>query len=38
VQDGLRVPFTGEVAWLLPEGRRTYWRGSITTLAYEFAP
>ncbi|QTN21700.1 hypothetical protein HZ992_16130 [Rhizobacter sp. AJA081-3] len=38
VQDGLRVPFTGEVAWLLPEGRKTYWRGTITTLAYEFAP
>jgi hypothetical protein len=38
VQDGMRVPFTGEVAWLLAEGRRPYWRGTITSLAYEFAP
>lgn len=38
LKDGQRVPFTGEVAWMLPEGRQTYWRGSITTLAYEFAP
>jgi len=38
VQDGMRVPFTGEVAWLLAEGRKPYWRGTITSLAYEFAP
>jgi hypothetical protein len=36
-RDGLRVPMAGEVAWLLPEGRKPYWRGSITTLRYEFA-
>jgi hypothetical protein len=34
---GMRVPMTGEVAWVLPEGRRPYWRGTITELAYEFA-
>jgi hypothetical protein len=37
VQDGMRVPMTGEVAWLLPEGARPYWRGTITSLRYDFA-
>jgi hypothetical protein len=37
-RDGMRVPMTGEVAWLLPEGRKPYWRGEITALRYEFAP
>jgi hypothetical protein len=37
VHDGMRVPMEGEVAWLLPEGRKPYWRGSVTALAYEFA-
>jgi hypothetical protein len=36
-QDGMRIPMTGEVAWLLPEGRKPYWRGTITALRYEFA-
>lgn len=34
---GMRVPMRGEVAWLLPEGRKPYWRGQITGLKYEFA-
>ena len=34
---GMRVPFTGEAAWLQPQGRKPYWRGRITSLAYEFA-
>jgi len=34
---GLLVPLSGEVAWLLPEGRKPYWRGTITALSYEFA-
>lgn len=34
---GMRVPMTGEVAWLLPEGDKPYWRGTITRLDYEFA-
>ncbi len=38
LQEGMRVPMTGEVAWLTPEGRRPYWRGTITSLRYEFAP
>lgn len=34
--DGMVVPMAGEVAWLLPEGRKVYWRGRITSLACEF--
>ena len=37
-QGGMRIPMTGEVAWLTPEGRKPYWRGTITSLRYEFAP
>jgi len=33
--DGMKVPMSGEVAWLTPDGRRTYWRGTVTALAYE---
>lgn len=35
--DGLQVPLEGEVAWLLPAGRRPYWRGRVTRLAHEQA-
>lgn len=34
---GMRVPLSGEVAWLLPEGRKPYWRGTIETIDYTFA-
>ena len=34
---GMRVPLDGEVAWLLPEGPKPYWRGSIAEIDYEFA-
>jgi hypothetical protein len=34
----MRVPLDGEVAWLLPERRAPYWRGTLTALRYEFAP
>jgi len=37
VQGGMRVPMVGEVAWVTPEGRKTYWRGTITSVGYEFA-
>ena len=37
-RDGMSVPFTGEVAWMRPEGRRTYFKGTVTQLSYEFAP
>jgi hypothetical protein len=36
-QGGMRVPLDGEVAWMLPEGAKTYWRGTTTSLSYEFA-
>lgn len=36
-RDDMRVPMSGEVAWLLPEGDKPYWRGTVTALAYEFA-
>lgn len=35
---GMQVPFKGEVAWLRPEGRKPYFIGTITALAFEFAP
>ena len=35
-QDGMLVPLDGEVAWLLPEGAKPYWRGRITEIAYGF--
>lgn len=31
---GITVPMRGEVAWLTPEGRRAYWRGTITALEF----
>jgi hypothetical protein len=34
---GMVVPLEGEVAWLLPEGEKTYWRGHTTEIDYEFA-
>lgn len=38
IRDGMRVPTRGEVAWIAPSGRRPYWRGRITDIAYEYAP
>jgi hypothetical protein len=37
VRRGMRVPLTGEVAWMRPEGRRSYFVGGVTSLRYEFA-
>jgi len=37
VCDGMTVPFTGEVAWVRPEGRQTYFRGTVTTMCYEWS-
>lgn len=37
IRDGMRVPLDGEVAWLLPEGAKPYWRGRITQVNYKFA-
>lgn len=38
VQDGMSVPFAGEVAWMRPEGRRTYFKGVVTQLRHELSP
>lgn len=35
--DGMMVPMKGEVEWLLPEGRLSYWRGRIVKAEYERA-
>ena len=37
-RDGIQVPFTGEVAWMRPEGRKPYFIGTVTALAFEFSP
>ena len=37
-RDGMTVPFTGEVAWMRPQGRKPYFLGTVTSLTYEFAP
>ena len=37
VCDGMQVPFTGEVAWMRPDGRKPYFRGTVTQVEYEFA-
>jgi hypothetical protein len=36
-RSGMRIPLDGEVAWLLPEGPKPYWRGRIAEIVYEFA-
>jgi hypothetical protein len=36
-RDGMLVPLDGDVAWLLPEGRKPYWRGRIEKIEYEFS-
>ena len=38
VRDGMQVPSTGEVAWMRPEGRKPYFIGTVTALAFEFTP
>lgn len=35
--NGMTVPFSSEVAWRLPEGRRPYWRGRLLAMEVELA-
>jgi hypothetical protein len=35
-RDGMTVPLDGEVSWVLPTGRKPYWRGTSTAIAYKF--
>ena len=37
LRDGVRIPISGEVAWLLPSGPHWYFRGRITKVSYELA-
>ncbi len=37
IRDGMRVPLAGEAAWLLLDGRHTYWRGRLGNLRYRFS-
>jgi len=36
MRDGMLIPLTCEAAWLRPKGRAPYWRGTISSLTYEF--
>ncbi len=35
--NGMLVPLDGEVAWLMPEGAKPYWRGRIQRIEYEMS-
>lgn len=37
-RQGVMIPSSAEVAWLLPEGRYAYWRGEPAVVRYEFEP
>ncbi len=34
--DGMMIPVDGEVEWILPEGRWSFWRGRITDVKYDY--
>lgn len=34
---GMRVPLEGEVAWITGQGPRPYWRGTLSSITFEFA-
>ena len=36
-RNGMVVPIQSEVAWVLPEGAKTYYRSLMTAVSYEFA-
>ena len=36
MRNGMLIPLTCEAAWLRPEGRAPYWRGTISSMTYEF--
>lgn len=38
MRNGMMLPLTGEVGWILPQGRKSYFVGNVTSLHYEFAP
>ena len=36
-RDGMTLPFAGEVAWVRPEGRQSYFRGIVTSLTHAYS-
>ncbi len=36
-RDGMRIPMTGEVLYHTPQGEQPYFKGTLETLAYDFA-
>ncbi len=38
VRDGMTVPISGTAAWVLPDGPKTYFHGTVKSLVYEWAP
>jgi hypothetical protein len=38
LRDGMTVPTSGEAAWVRPDGRKTYFRGTVKKMTYEWAP
>ena len=37
IQGGIKVPLEGEVAWVMPDGLKPYYRGKLTSLSFELA-
>jgi hypothetical protein len=37
-RNGMRLPMTGEAAWLPASGRKPYFRGTVTSLVHEVSP
>ena len=37
INGGVKVPLEGEVAWVMPDGLKPYYRGKLTSLSFEFA-
>lgn len=35
-RDGMLIPLEGEVAWLLQQGPKPYWRGRIQRIEFEY--
>lgn len=35
-EDGMLIPHKGEVAWIIDDSVKTYWKGEITTIKYHY--
>lgn len=38
VRDGMTVPISGTAAWVLPDGPKTYFHGTVKSMIYEWIP